>query len=203
VFKRIQVWLVGLLAAALWLAAPAPAALAQGEAPPEAAPAPGTYWRSGEVTAIGDASFTVVGRRGEEHVILVDGLTQFFNREAGPATLADLAVGDRVFGAVAVDEAGQGTAKLVVIVGQLKHVRAVGTVSAIDLANQSFTFTTRLGRVYEIQVDSDTIIKNRAGDDLTLADLSVGDHLALGAERRADGQWWARRIGVRPAAANE
>jgi len=199
VLKQFRVWLIGLLAAAVWLAAPATAALAQGEAPPDAVPAPGTYWRGGDVTAVGDASFTVVGRRGVEHVILVNGGTQFFDRAGDPAALADLAVGDRVFGAVVVDETGQGTAKLVIIAGSRRHLRAAGTVSAIDLAGQSFTFTARLGRVYDIHVDAGTIIKNRAGEDLTLADLSVGDHLVLGAERRDDGQWWARRIGVRPA----
>ena len=189
-----------LLAAALLLAAPATAALAQGEEPPTAlAEAPGTYWRGGEVTAVGAASFTVIGRRGEIHEILVNAQTQFFNRDAGAVGLGDLAAGDRIFGAVEVDEAGQGTAKLVIIFGPLNHLSGRGTISALDAANQSFTFTTRLGRVYEIYVDADTVIAGRGDRNLTFADLSVGDHLLLGAERRDDGQWWANRIGLRPA----
>jgi hypothetical protein len=199
-FARIQFGLLGLLAAVLLFAAPATAAFAQGEAPP-APPAivPGTYWRGGEVTAVGAASFTVVGRHGESHEILVDAQTQFFDRDAAGVGLADLAAGDRIFGAMAVDEAGQGTAKLVIILGPLTHLRARGTISAIDEAAQSFTFTTRLGRVHEIFVDAGTVITNRAGSDLTFSDLSVGDHLLLGAERREDGHWWANRIGLRPA----
>ncbi len=198
-FRNIHPWFVGLLAALL-LAAPATAAFAQDDQPPTAlAPAPGTYWRGGEVTAVGASSFTVIGRRGEIHEILVSAQTQFFDRDAGAAGLGDMAVGDRIFGAVEVDEAGQGTAKLVVIFGPLNHLRAHGTISAIDAAAQSFTFTTRLGRVYEIHVDAETVIASRGDRELTFADLSVGDHIVLGAERRDDGQWWANRIGLRPA----
>jgi hypothetical protein len=193
---RIRV--IGILAALL-LAVPAGAALAQGAEPPAQAAAPGTHWRGGEVTAVGAGSFTTIGRRGETHEIAVTASTLFFDRDANPASLADLAVGDRVYGAVAVDEAGQMTAKLIVIIGPFAHLRAGGTVSALAAAGQSFTFTTRPGRVLEINVDGETIITNRAGDDLAFADLKVGDHLLLAAERRDDGQWWARRIGLRPA----
>jgi len=199
-FTRNRIGLIGLLAAALLLATPATAAFAQGEEPPTAlAAAPGTYWRGGEVTAVGAASFTVIGRRGEIREILVNAQTQYFDRDAGAVGLSDLAVGDRIFGAVEVDEAGQGTAKLVIIFGPLNHLSARGTISAINDAVQSFNFTTRLGRVYEIHVDADTVIASRGNRELTFADLSVGDHLLLGAERRDDGQWWANRIGLRPA----
>lgn len=194
---KLKVFFAGLLAAALMLGAAAPA-FAAAAPQPATAPQARTRWDGGQVTAVGADSFTVLGPRGVERTVLVTATTQFFDKDAQPSTLADLHVGDRVRGAVAVADDHTLTALIVFNLGPQTNYRGGGVIASVDAAEQSFIFTARPGRVWEFYVDDATTLTNRAGDDLTFADLDQGDKLFVHAELRADGQWWAVRLTLGP-----
>lgn len=193
--SKIKVVLVGALAAVLVLGAAAPA-FAQAETQATSSAAAQARWAGGQVTAVGADSFTAIGLRGKERVLAVTADTQFLTAEGQPSSLADLHVGDRVRGSLDVAEDGTLTALLVINLGPQTEYRGVGLGGSVDDAEQSFVFTSRRGRVWEFYVDDATEITNRAGADLTFADIDTGDRLFVHAELRADGQWWALRVGL-------
>lgn len=194
---RLKTLLAGLLAAALMLGAAAPA-FAAADSQPASAPEARTRWDGGQVTAVSADRFTVIGPRGGERTVLVTAATQFLDKDAQPSSLADLHVGDRVRGAVDVAEDRTLTALLVVNLGPQTAYRGGGVIASVDAGEQAFIFTSRPGRVWEFYVDDATVITNRAGEDLTFADLDQGDKLFAHAELRADGQWWAVRLTLGP-----
>ena len=148
------------------------------------------------MTAVGADSFTAIGPRGGEHTVLVTAATTFLTETGQPSSLADLHVGDRVRGSVDVADDKTITALLFINLGPQTEYRGVGVAATVDDAEQSFVFTSRLGRVWEFYVDDATEITNRLGADLTFADIDPGDRMFVHAELRADGKWWALKVGL-------
>ena len=148
----------------------------------------------GEVIAIGADNFTLRTRRGGEHVIYVDGHTQFVDRDGNPLTFADLKVGSLVIGKGAKHADGKWYAEIVRILPPRTHYKGVGVVTSVD--TDEFAFTSRRGKDWEFYVDSATTFSDRQGDPLTYADVKAGSHLFVKAERRADGKWWATEVKI-------
>ncbi len=154
---------------------------------------PGTTWAMGQVSAIGTDNFTLTGPLGGVHIVYVNDQTQYFNREAQAGSFAAMQVGDRVLGAATV-AAGKATAKLVIDLGARTDYRGAGVASAVNSAEQSFTFVNRRGVVWNFYVDANTKITDKAGAAKTLADIQPGTRMFVHAEKRADGKWWAVEI---------
>ena len=159
------------------------------------APVTGTTWAMGQITAIATDNFTVQGPLGGVHVVYINDQTQYFTHDAQPGSFAALQVGDRVLGAVTVAE-GKATAKLVIDLGVRTDYRGAGVASAINSAEQSFTFVNQRGRVWEFYTDANTKITDKQGNTKTFSDLKPGIRLFVHAEKRADGKWWAVEIKV-------
>ena len=220
-FNKIKVTVVSILLAALAfggfsvaLAASAPvstgassaplAPAAATPAPSTAAAAPGTTWAMGQVSAIAADNFTLTGPLGGVHIVTVNDQTQYFNRDAQAGSLAAMQVGDRVLGAATVAD-GKATAKLVIDLGARTDYKGAGVASAVNSAEQSFTFVNRRGVVWDFYTDANTKITGKAGAALTFADIQPGTRMFVHAEKRADGKWWAVEIrigknGATPAA---
>ena len=173
-------------------AAPAVPAAAT-PAPSTAAAAPGTTWAMGQISAIAADNFTLKGPLGGVHVVYVNDQTQYFNRDVQPGSFAALHVGDRVLGA-AVVAGGKATAKLVIDLGARTSYRGIGVASAVNSAEQSFTFVNRRGVVWEFYTDASTKITDKQGAAKTFADIQPGTRMFVHAEKRADGKWWAVEI---------
>jgi len=181
----------------------APAALAPAAATPApstATTASGTTWAMGQVSAIAADHFTLTGPFGGVHTVYVNDQTQYFNQDAQAGSFAALQVGDRIVGAATVAN-GKATAKLVIDLGARTSYKGAGVASAVNSAEQSFTFVNRRGQVWEFYVDANTKITGKQGAALTFADIQAGTRLAVHAEKRADGKWWALEIRVGKTAA--
>jgi len=212
-FNKIKVTVSSILLAALAfggfsvaLAASTPAsagAASAALAPAAATPAPstsGTTWAMGQVSAIAADNFTLTGPFGGVHTVYVNDQTQYFNQDAQAGSFAALQVGDRIVGAATVAN-GKATAKLVIDLGARTSYKGAGVASAVNSAEQSFTFVNRRGQVWEFYVDANTKITGKQGAALTFADIQAGTRLAVHAEKRADGKWWAVEIRVGKTAA--
>ena len=193
-FSKLKLVLLGLLAAVLAFGS-VTAAFADEGMPPTATKI-GTRWGGGQVTAVGSDNLTLHDRRGNDHVIYVDGASHFFNGQGDPARLADVQVGDRVVGVVEGRADGKLYAKLVVIIPPQTHYKGVGVISAVNADEKSFQFVSRLGKLWEFYVDDNTQITDRSGASLTFADLQAGQRAGVAAELRADGKWWATQIKI-------
>ena len=178
------------------LAPSAPAAVLPAATPaPSTAAATGTTWAMGQITAIAADNFTLSGPLGGVHVVYVNAQTQYFDQGAQPGSFADLEVGDRVLGAATVAD-GKATAKLVIDLGVRTNYKGAGVASAVNSAEQSFTFVNRRGVVWDFYVDANTQITGRQGAALIFADIQPGTRLAVHSEKRADGKWWAVSIKI-------
>jgi hypothetical protein len=180
------------------LAAPALPAAANAAALASATPAPataapttalGTTWAMGLITAVASDNFTLQGPLGGVHVVYVNDQTQYFNRDAQASRFAALQVGDRVLGAATVADS-KATAKLVIDLGARTDYRGIGVASAVNSAEQSFTFVNRRGVVWEFYTDANTKITDKQGSAKTFADIQPGARMFVHAEKRADGKWW-------------
>jgi hypothetical protein len=164
-------------------------------APGTAATAPGTTWAMGQVSAIATDNFTFTGPLGGVHVVYVSDQTQYFTRDAQAGSFAALQVGDRVLGAATVTD-GKATARLVIDLGARTDYKGAGVASNVNSAEQSFTFVNRRGVVWNFYVDANTKITGKAGAALTFAAIQPGTRMAVHAEKRADGKWWAVEIRI-------
>lgn len=171
-------------------APPSPAAAAA------AAPATGTQWAMGHISAIASDNFTVQGPLGGTHVVYVNDQTKYFNRDAQAGNFAALQVGDRVLGAANVGSDGKATATLVIDFGAKTGYRGLGVASAVNSGDQSFTFVARQGMLWDFYTDANTKITDRQGDAKTFSDIQPGTRLAVHAEKRAGGKWWALEIKI-------
>jgi len=173
----------------------APAVAAAAATPAPSTAAPGTTWTMGQVSAMAADNFTLTGPLGGVHVVYVNDQTQYFNRDAQPGSFAAIQVGDRVLGAATVAD-GKATARLVIDLGARTEYRGGVVASAVNSAEQSFTFVNRRGVVWEFYVDANTKITGKQGAALTLAAIQPGTRMFVHAEKRADGKWWAVEIRV-------
>jgi hypothetical protein len=168
---------------------------ASGTAPATAA-ATGANWAMGVISALGPDNFTTTGPLGGTHVVYVNAQTVYYNRDAQASNFAGLQVGDRVLAAATKDADGKATAKLVVDLGARTSYKGAGVASAVNSSEQSFTFVNGRGRVWDFYVDANTKITDKKGDAKTFADIQPGTRLAVQAEKRADGKWWAVNIKI-------
>jgi len=213
-FSKLKLTVVSLVLGALAfggfsvaLAASAPAAPSDLASPPAlasaaATPAPattgvttGTTWVAGQITALAADNFTLQGPLGGVHVVYVNDQTAYYNRACDAGSFASLAVGDRVLSAANLAD-GRATAKLVVDLGVRTQYRGQGVATAVNVAEQSFSFVNRQGQLWEFYVDANTKITDKSGAAKTFADIQPGTRLFVHAEKRADGKWWAVEIRV-------
>ena len=209
-FSKIKLTVVSIVLGALAfggfsvaLAASAPAGPqlsgAASVAPPSAAAlfatavATGTTWATGQITAIAADNFTFKGPLGGVHVVYVTDQTVYYTRDGVAGSFADLQVGDRVLGAATVVD-GKATARLVIDLGVRTEYRGAGVATAVNGAEQSFSFINRQGRLWEFYVDANTTITDKSGAAKTFADIQPGTRLFVHAEKHADGKWWAVEI---------
>jgi hypothetical protein len=215
-FGKIKLTVISLVLGALAfggfsvaLAASTPAAPSHASSPAAqaalsaaATPAPsastvttGTTWAAGQITAIATDNFTLKGPLGGVHIVYVNDQTVYYNRAGEASSFAALQVGDRVLGAANVAD-GKATAKLVIDLGVRTEYRGGGVATAVNSAEQSFSFVNRQGRLWEFYVDANTKITDKSGAAKTFADIQPGTRLFVHAEKRADGKWWAVDIKV-------
>ena len=169
------------------------AAAAATQAPSPTAVTSGTTWAAGQITAIATDNFTLKGPLGGMHVVYVNDQTVYYTRTGTTGSLADLQVGDRVLSAAPLVD-GKATARLVVDLGVRTEYRGAGVATAVNSAEQSFSFVNRQGRLWEFYVDANTKITDKSGAAKTFADIQPGTRLFVHAEKRADGKWWAVEI---------
>jgi len=194
-FKKLSLILIGVVICSLALSG---VALAQEDAPPRHE-AGGRHRGGGEVIAIGSDNFTVRGPRGEEHVVYVDANTTFMDKDGQALSFSDLKVGDRVIGRVTRHDDGKLYAENVRVLPPPTHYQGVGVVSVVE--DDEFTFTGLRGKVWEFYVDDNTEFTDRAGTEHSYSDVEVGSRVFVEAELRADGKWWAMRVGFPPVGA--
>ena len=211
-FSKIKIAVVGVLVAALALGGGAVALAASGTASAPAtatavtaaAATTGTQWAGGHISAIAADNFTLQGPLGGTHVIDVNGQTQYFDRNGQASQFSALQIGDRVLAAAKPASSGNATATLVIDFGQQLNYKGAGVVSAVNAGDQSFTFGGLRGKVWEFYTDGNTKFTGAKGTVLTFSDIKVGTRVAVQAQKRSDGKWWAVdvRIGktVVPAA---
>lgn len=190
-FKKLSLILIGVVICSLALSG---VALAQEDAPPQE----GKDHRrgGGEVTAIGTDNFTVRGPRGGEHIVYVDANTTFTDKDGKALSFSDLKVGDRVLGRVTRHDDGKLYAEAVRVLPPPTHYQGVGIVSVVE--EDEFTFTGLRGKVWEFYVDDNTEFTDRDGTEHSYSEVEVGSRVFVQAELRADGKWWATRVGFPP-----
>ncbi len=141
----------------------------------------------GTLTEVTPQNFTL-DIRGNAVVFAYDELTRFRASES-EASAADLQTG-RWVGVVAKPGGGDDPLAVLVIIlpedfdPTLKAERHLGEVTAVDQTAQTLTIQARIGEVHTFLVNSDTIFK---GDYASLADVAVGDKVAVAGRENADG----------------
>ena len=210
VFARMAVYLLG--AAALASAAPA---IARGQAAPSNAARPIGTIKTISANAIvltSDAGpvFNVTVQDGAKILRIEPGAKDLKN--ASPAELADLQVGDRILVLGKVSEDGHSVAATSVIVMKGADVASKqerdrqewqrhavgGLVSAVDPAAGTITISTQSlagSSNIAIRVSKDTIVRRYAPDSVkfddaknaSLADIKPGDQVRARGARSADG----------------
>jgi len=200
-FKKLSWMLMGVVVICSLAVGGVGIALADPGAPPQPEAGVAVRRGGGEVIAIGADNFTVRGPLGREHIVYVDASTTFKDKAGNALSFSDLKVGDRVVGSVTRHADGKWYALNARVLPPPTHYQGVGVVNVVEA--DSFTFTNRRGKVWEFYVDAKTNFTDRAGNAHSYSDVQVGSRLFVQAELRADGKWWATRVGfLRPRPAN-
>ncbi len=149
----------------------------EGTPPPDPIARPARH--IGQVTAVGDNTFTLKLLDGKTVQIAVDDDTRFRKAGGGEASFADITVGRWVAGAVKPPQEGEEGvlhARLVVILpedfdpARLKNIhRYPGKVTAVD--SDSLTIETRDGQSLTFTVTDKTRFRSRDGAVKSLDDL--------------------------------
>jgi len=150
---------------------------------------PGLGRGLGQVTALAEASFTVVTRSGQSRTLQVDGATTFEDRSGEPRAFSDVEIGDWLAGTF--ERRGPETlvARRVTILGpeiRRPELRAAGEITAVDASGSAFDLHTRKGEDLRIQVTAETRFRGREGSIGSIDDLEPGMVAAVTADR-ADG----------------
>ena len=138
----------------------------------------------GEVTWLGDNSFTLHNLRGEDLTIAVDSNTAY----AGEVhSFGDLQVGMKAL--VGAQKLEDGSLLAVRVAASEKpqvDAKKAGRVTAMDAS--SFTIRGRDGNPYTFQVTPETRFRSRGGQVQGLKDLRLGMGVAVAAQETDDGQ---------------
>ena len=143
----------------------------------------------GQVTALGDASFTVVTRSGVSHTLLVDEDTTFEDRSGELRSFSDVEVGDWLAGTYERDEDGALHARRVVILGDEPpqiDLRAAGEITAVDVGSSTFSLRTRQGEDLTFTATEETRFRIRGSEEGSLGDLEPGMRAVVLAEQGED-----------------
>lgn len=202
-----KIWMAGVVALALLIgivgvAAAAPQADPPNPPGPRGGPGRGENWPPslvGEITAIGNDQFTLVGPQGGSYTIEV---TEFTSYLGELESFADLEVGAEV--GIAGQRSGEGTvvARVVAMRDELPFgTRIGGEVTAVG--NTEITIETRGGQTFTFDVNADTDYLSRENTVQSLADIEVGDHVQILFEQASSGTLTANiiMIGGQPEAA--
>jgi len=140
----------------------------------------------GEVTALGENSFTLHTLRGEDRAVAVDSNTAY----AGEVhSFGDLQVGMKaVVGAQKLED---GSLLAVAVAVKLDLIRHAGTITTVDPAASTFGLKTRQGESLTFQVDGST---QYFGQVKSLADVQPGMLAVVGARQLDNGAYLAARV---------
>jgi preprotein translocase subunit YajC len=142
----------------------------------------------GTVKSVGDGTFTITARDGTTVTVNVSGATTYHDRAVTSPTIANVTVGAHVavFG---TDTSNVVTATSVAIGGPGGDMTgpgrglggsppvALGTVTSVE--DGTFTITTRDGKTVTVNVSGATTYHDRAVTSPTIANVTVGAHVAV------------------------
>lgn len=155
----------------------------------------------GKVTAVSDPILTLHTRQGSVDVITDEG-TRFQIRGAEEASLADIALDDRVVVGGAWDPEQKGFHAVVVGLAPQRAQRVLrhGIVTSID--GNTLILETRDGRALSVITDQETRFRVPGVENPGIDDIQVGyQAAAAGLVNPDDGTLQARIVGARPAPA--
>jgi hypothetical protein len=144
----------------------------------------------GQVTALAEASFTVVARSGQSRTLQVDAATTFEDRSGEPRAFSDVEIGDWLAGTFEHQAHETLVARRVIILGpeiRRPELRAAGEITAVDPGDSAFDLHTRRGEDLRIQVTVETRFRGRDGTIQSVDDLEPGMVAAVTADRADDG----------------
>jgi len=152
----------------------------------------------GQVTTIGEDQFTVEKRNGETFTFLVNDETRFFDKDRTELGFEDLAISRWVLVVGPENEAGDRTARLVVMLPEdfdpNNLAGALGRIIAVDQAAQQFSLENRQGEQKTFDVNEDTRFIGGLDD---LSDLQVDMPALVKALEQTDGSLLAQVVGAR------
>lgn len=155
---------------------------------PRGGPGRGPFWGpphlSGEITAIGEDSFTVTTAENNEVTVEV---TEFTSYLGELERFADLDVGMDV--AMFGHRSGEGTvtARVVAMREDLPFgVPLGGEVTTVS--TDSLTIETPRGQVFTFEVTAETDYLSRENAVISIADIEVGDHVMVLYEQASSGE---------------
>ncbi len=149
-----------------------------------------TFRKVGQVTSIGQNSFTIQDRLGAQYTLEVDELTRFRSQDQADLTFSDLKSGAWVIAVGEYQSPSELIAKAVIsLPGDVDpnlriDQRLRGKVSAVDLTGKSLTITSRDGQETRLVVNDAT---RYPGEAKSLAEVKTGMQAGVLAVKQADG----------------
>jgi hypothetical protein len=123
----------------------------------------------GMVIAVGEESFTLQSRRGDELTFLVDEGTQF---PGYVKNLTELEVG--MHAAVAAIENSDGSLVALSVRARPVLVKRVGVITAVDVSSRTLSLKDRRGEETTFLVNDETRFRSKNGEISNLEDVEVG-----------------------------
>ena len=148
-----------------------------------------TFRKVGQVTSIGQNSFTIQDRLGAQYTLEVDELTRFRSQDQADLTFSDLKSGAWVIAVGEYQSPSELIAKAVIsLPGDVDpnlriDQRLRGKVSAVDLTGKSLTITSRDGQETRLVVNDAT---RYPGEAKSLAEVKTGMQAGVLAVKQAD-----------------
>ena len=140
----------------------------------------------GEVTALGENSFSLHTLRGADLTIAVDSHTAY----AGEVhSFSDLQVGMKA--GVGAQKLEDGSLLALAVAVRPDLIRHAGEITTVDPAAGTFSLKTRQGESLTFQTDGSTQYFGQVG---SLADLQSGMLAVVGAKQLEDGSYLAERV---------
>jgi hypothetical protein len=137
----------------------------------------------GDVTSLGDNSFTLHNLRGEDLTIGVDSHTVY----AGEIhSFSDLQVGMKVV--VGAQKLEDGSLQAMAVAVRPNLIRHAGEITTVDPAASTFSLKSRQGESLTFQVTPETRFRSRGGQVRGLKDLRLGMGVGVAAQEAENGQ---------------
>jgi hypothetical protein len=146
----------------------------------------------GEITAIGNSEFTLVGPMGGSYTVTVDEFTAYIG---SLSAFVDLKVGAEVGVVGPRNDDGSLQAHIIALRDELPlGTRTGGFVTAVG--SSKISIETRQGEAFSFAVTANTDFLSRIDDIHSLSDVEVGDHVMILFEQAASGSLTANLIVV-------